>query len=315
MKNLQWPIRFAYTFVFLLMYSFAAQAQTRTFVSGLGSDANPCTRISPCRSFQRAHDVVNVGGEVIAVDSAGYGPVVITKSVTILGDGVYAGINTSSGDGVTIATPGITVNLRWLIIEGLGTGTYGINATDFAVLHVENCIVNSFGQSGIYVEPSSAGTRKVFIKDSISRNNAIHGISLDNGDGTGLIVALEGTRTEKNGVHGIVGRLSGVIVTAYNCESSGNFGNGFMSADGALLNIEKSVASNNGNNGIGSDGAIVASGVTVRVSNSTATHNIFFGFSNNNGVFESRLNNTVGGNNGGEPYVQISGTISPISGT
>ena len=309
MKNLRLLIRFACLFALLVIGCFATQAQTRTFVSGLGSDANPCTRISPCRNFQRAHDVVNFGGEVIAVDAADYGPLIITKSVTILGDGVYAGVSTTSGSGVTIATAGVTVNLRWLIIEGLGSADFGIFATDFAALHIENCIVKSFVQNGINVVPASSGTRQVFIKDSISKDNGINGIILNNfPDGSPLRGTIEGTRAENNGFHGIVGNVTGTVITAHECLSSGNLSDGFQSADGAVLNIERSVASNNGQNGIHTIGVTFA---TVRVSNSTVTSNILFGFSNQNGTLESRGNNTVAGNNGGG--VQTLGTITPLT--
>ena len=122
MKTLPLSIRFAFTFAFLLICCFAAQAQNRVFVSGVGDDLNPCTRTSPCRNFQRGHDAVVAGGEVVALDSAGYGQVTITKSVTITGEGVFAGITAGSGNGITINTAGITVNLRLLRIEGLGSG-------------------------------------------------------------------------------------------------------------------------------------------------------------------------------------------------
>ena len=302
MERLHFLTRVTVTFAFLFICSFAAQAQTRTFVSGLGSDGNPCTRISPCRSFQRAHDVVNVGGEVIAVDSAGYGPVTITKSVSIIGDGVYAGINTSSGDGVTIATAGIKVNLRSLTIEGLGTATNGIQATGFAVLHIENCNVTGFTNIGINVFPATGGATKVFIKDSISRNN-LFGLAVFNNGATSLIGTIEGTRTENNGGAGVITAGTGVTVTARKCLSSGNAGEGFISAASAVLNIENSVAANN-NIGISTDS-------TVRVSNSVVTNNTVFGFSNNGGTFESRGNNTVAGNNGGG--AQTSGTITPLT--
>src|SRR5437660_953045 len=134
MKSLRWSIRFAFTFAFLLISCFAAQAQNRVFVSGLGNDANACTRTSPCRNFQRGQDVVASGGEVVALDSASYGQLSIAKSVTITGEGVYAGITASSGNGVNIAAGGITVILRSLTLEGLGTGGIGINATNFSVL-------------------------------------------------------------------------------------------------------------------------------------------------------------------------------------
>jgi hypothetical protein len=292
MRNRHFSVRFAFSFAFLLSCCFAAQAQTRTFVSGLGSDANPCTRISPCRSFQRAHDVVVPGGEVIALDSAGYGPITITKSVSIIGDGGYAGINTSSGNGVTINTPGITVILHSLTIEGLGSGTDGIHAGGFTALHIDNCIVNRFTNHGI-----SVGGGTVFIKDSISRNNGALGIFFGSGIGT-----IERTRLENNNI-GIT--VTGATVTARGCLSSGN-SVGFLAQLSGELNIENSVASNNAlgiYNFIG----------TVRVSNSTVTNNTSFGFANgSSGTFESRGNNTVAGNNGGG--AQTTGTITPISG-
>jgi hypothetical protein len=290
--------------IFAFALSATTQAQTRTFVSGLGSDANPCTRISPCRSFQRAHDVVIPGGEVIAIDSAGYGPITITKSVSIIGDGNYAGINTRSGDGITISTAGIAVNLRSLTIEGVRTGNNGIIATDFTVLHIENCIVNGFSGDGIAVLPSAAGTRTVFIKDTIFRNNGGIGIDLLAGDGTALIAAIEGTRTENN-FYGIFINGSGATVTARGCLASDNSDFGFRSSSGGVLNIESSVASNN-HHGISTfDG-------TVRVSTSTVTNNTGFGFLNSgSGTFESRGNNTLAGNNNGG--AQTSGTITAIT--
>ena len=284
-----------------------AQAQQRVFVSGTGDDLNPCTRTLPCRNFQRGHDAVLAGGEVVALDSAGYGQLTVTKSVTITGEGVYAGITASSGNGVTIATTGITVILRSLIIQGLGTGGRGIDATDFTVLHIENCLASGFVSEGIRVKPSGAGTRKVFIKDSIFKNNQSGGIVLD-GIAAPLTATVEGTRTENNDV-GILSRGS-ATVTVRGSLASGNTGFGFGSDMGvsSVLNIESSVASSNGT-GIGT-----GLGATVRVSDSTVTNNAGFGFSNStfiSGTFESRGNNTVAGNNGGG--AQTSGTITTIA--
>ena len=307
MKNLHLPIRFACSFAFLLICAFATQAQQRVFVSGTGDDSNPCTRTSPCRNFQRGHDAVAPGGEVVALDSAGYGQVTITKSVTITGEGVMAGITAASGtNGISIATAGITVNLRSLSIQGNGTGDHGINATDFTVLHLEKCIVNGFANEGILVFVSGVGTRKVFIKDSISRNNGGTGIFLANNGGTALIATVEGTRMVNNTNFGIDGSGPGATVTARGCLASGNSFIGFLSASGAAFNIESSVASNNGTSGIATFG-----GGTVRVSNSTVTNNTGLGFNNNSGTFESRENNTVRGNNGGG--IQTDGTITPIT--
>src|SRR6516162_11875979 len=70
-----------------------ANARARVFVASYGNDSNPCTFGSPCKTFQHAHDIVDAGGEVTAIDSAGFGPIIITKAVTITSpDGVEAGI-------------------------------------------------------------------------------------------------------------------------------------------------------------------------------------------------------------------------------
>jgi hypothetical protein len=307
MTAIRFTINTLITTAFVFTLAVTAQAQSRVFVSGLGDDLSPCSRTSPCRNFQRGHDAVAPGGEVVALDSAGYGPVTITKSVTITGEGVYAGITASSGNGVTIATAGITVILRSLTIEGLGTGDKGINATDFTVLHIENCIVNRFSGEGIRVLPSGAGTRKVFIKDSIFKNNGSIGIVLD-GIAAPLTATVEGTRTENNNA-GLLTRGS-ATVTVRGCLASGNLGSGFGLDQGvtAVLNIESSVASNNGL------GIVTGMGATVRVSDSMVTNNTGFGYSNStfiSGTFETRANNTVAGNNGGG--AQTSGSITPIT--
>src|SRR5215469_11342709 len=81
-----------------------AKARARVFVASYGSDSNPCTFGSPCKTFQHAHDVVDAGGEVTAIDSAGFGPISITKAVTITSPaGVEAGIvPLAGGDGIDI---------------------------------------------------------------------------------------------------------------------------------------------------------------------------------------------------------------------
>src|SRR5215467_8341508 len=90
----------------LSVTSASAQAQ-RTFVSGLGSDSNPCARTAPCRTFTQALLGTAAGGEVVVLDSAGYGAFTITQPVSIIAPpGVYAGISVFSGDGITITAGG-----------------------------------------------------------------------------------------------------------------------------------------------------------------------------------------------------------------
>ena len=303
-----------FTFVFLFLFAaVAVQGQAaRTFVSSAGSDANDCSRSSPCRNFQRAHDAVAAGGEVVALDSAGYGTVNITKSVTITGEGVHAAATSPSGGGnvVTVNGTGITVNLRNIQVQShpASVSGSGIFARNFAVLHIEGCTVRA-SSVGLHFSPLAAdGTpaRKLFIKDSTFKNNGASGIFLSNAVDTGTLSAtIERTRIENNGNGG--GEFRFARVTLRDCLSSGNAFTGILAQAGAEVTVESCVATYNGNHGIAAfDGGI------IRVSHSTATNNTQFGFRNDGtSTFESRENSTVRGNGLGN----ISGTITPISGT
>src|SRR5215469_7800454 len=121
-----------------------ANARARTFVASYGNDSNPCTFGSPCKTFQQAVNVVDAGGEVTAIDSAGFGPIKITKAVTITSpDGVEAGI---IPDPITVTAITInagssdTITLRGLTISTAVGGQLGVNFTSGAVLRVENSV-------------------------------------------------------------------------------------------------------------------------------------------------------------------------------
>ena len=133
-----------------------AQAQpTRVFVAAQGSDTNSCTFALPCRTFQRAHNVVAAGGEIDVLDPAGYGKVVITKAISIQGHG-FSGISaTLSSDAITI-NAGATdkTNLRGLLLDALGSGQYGIVLQAGASLNVQDCLIRNFA-AGLYLRPSA----------------------------------------------------------------------------------------------------------------------------------------------------------------
>jgi hypothetical protein len=158
-----------------------AQAAQRVFVSSTGNDANTatgCAFANPCRGFTAAMTQVDPGGEVVALDAAGYGVVTITKSVTIVANpGFYAGITASSGDGVTIATAGVNVILRGLNINAIG-GVNGINMTNGSSLTVENCVIANFTTSGIKV---NATTALVKIANTVLSGNGQDGLLVAQG--------------------------------------------------------------------------------------------------------------------------------------
>src|SRR6186997_3019638 len=123
-----------------------AAAIQRTFVSTSGNDANPCTRTDPCRNFAAAIANTLAGGEVVALDSGGYGAVSITKAVTIAGaPGAHVAITAFAGNAVTVnAGAADTVVLRNLYLSGLGADN-GIAFQAGGTLHVESVVATGFG--------------------------------------------------------------------------------------------------------------------------------------------------------------------------
>ena len=176
-----------------------AQARSRSFVSSYGNYANPCGPFAPCRQFDRAIDVTDPDGEVVVLDSAGFLPTTISKSVSLTAPtGVYVAISvlTAGTSGVTIATPGVSVVLRGLILNGLG-GDNGILMNGSGNLSIENCVISNFsgaGQNGILVN----GAVSVRIVDTLIRDN-VTGIKLQ----AGAVSDIAGSKFlgNGNGIH------------------------------------------------------------------------------------------------------------------
>ena len=122
--------------VVTLACASAAHAQaTRTWVSGVGDDANPCSRTAPCKTFAGAISKTADGGEIDCVDPGGFGAVTITKTITIDGGGTFASILAAGTNGVNVndsasgAQNTKIATLRNISINGAGTGVVGINFT------------------------------------------------------------------------------------------------------------------------------------------------------------------------------------------
>ena len=126
---------------------------------------------APCRSFGAAIVKTTSGGEVVVLDSAGYGPVVITKPVSIIAPpGVYAGVSVLSGTGVVVNPVVGKVTLRGLTINALG-GTTGIDYQTGDALYLDHVVVGGFPTAGLNVLAAATGT--VQINDSLFRGNGI----------------------------------------------------------------------------------------------------------------------------------------------
>jgi hypothetical protein len=166
-----------------------AQAQaTRTWVSGVGDDVNPCSRTAPCKTFAGAISKTAAGGEIDALDPGGFGAVTITKNITL--DGThgagFGSILASGVNGVNIndsatATPNtIVVTLRNLSINGAGTtlGLNGVNFTSGKRVNIEGCQIFNFSNAGININQAAGATGTFVNVTNTSIYNTNRGISL-----------------------------------------------------------------------------------------------------------------------------------------
>src|SRR6266478_1594503 len=176
MRKIMLPLSISLTLLMICLWSSAAQAQaTRTWVSGVGDDANPCSRTAPCKTFAGAISKTAAGGEIDALDPGGYGAVTITKGITIDGGGgQVASVLVSGTNGINVQAPATAVvTLRNLRINGIqGTGSGGLNGIRYlsgAALHVENCNIFGFTGDGINVATSATGA--LFVTDTFLTNN------------------------------------------------------------------------------------------------------------------------------------------------
>jgi hypothetical protein len=268
-----------------LLGSAPTSAAQRTFVSaGSGSDANPCTRALPCRQFAPAITATDPGGEIVVLDSGGYGTVTIAKSVGLVAPvGVHAAVTAFSGNAITVAaTTSDVVILRGLYLTGLGAAA-GINFSTGKTLHVENCVVSGFASSGVV---GSASGADVYVKDTISRNNGNDGFRFSAPPGSPLRASLDAIRAEENSVSG-VGAYSNSIVTVTRSVAAGS-GNSFYAGDTGQINVESCTAA------FSTIGVYTTAG-TARVANSMITGNgtgVFVG----GGAIHSFGNNRLNGN-------------------
>ena len=230
----------------------AGASAQRTFVASYGASTNTsfnCSIVKPCRAFGEALDLTSSGGEVIVLDSGGYGVVTITKSVSLIAPaGVYAGITVSSGDGVTVNAPGATVVLRGLSINGQG-GSNGVNVLQAARVRIESCVISKMAVDGVM---HSAPGAELIVLDTIVRDNGGSGIG---GDADAALV-LDHVRSEHNGTNGFY--LASVTVQARAMITDSVFA--FNGSNGVWVaapnvglvhaRIERSVLADNGGVGI-----------------------------------------------------------------
>lgn len=290
--------------IFILALCSLAQAQaTRTWVSGVGNDINPCSRTAPCKTFAGAISKTAIGGEIDVLDGGGFGSVTITKSITIDGGPGLGSILASGTTGVVVSIaanandPERRVTLRRLSINGTGlnntiglrTGIRGISWTAGRSLYVEDCYIQAFTNEGIRVALTE-DLGFLSVKDTNVQNCNV-GISFTTTTGN-FLATLDRARVERISTTGVaVGTHSHMTIRDSFVVFNGGDGisvNG--TATDSTVDTEMSVVSHN-NTGIRNG----AAGCTIRLSN-TAIQDNLTGLASAGGVFSSAGNNVITGN-------------------
>ena len=304
----------------MLLPGAPAEAQaTRTWISGVGDDANPCSRTAPCKTFAGAISKTSAGGEINCLDPGGFGALTITKSISLLcGGSGESGVLVSGTNGITVAA-GATdvVVIQGIDFEGLANpigsgGSAGITGVQFnsgLVLHIDKCVIRGFGTWGISATSSTSG----------SELDVTNSLIVDNGTGptTGggiqinpsaaMSFVINNTYVANNTLGISVNNPTGgttVKGTIKNSSATGNSLAGIIATGtGNALNvmIDGTVSSNNGTNGVAATG----SSAVIEIGRSTVSGNTTGFKPVAPGVINTYGNNQVDGN----------GTNGSISGT
>jgi hypothetical protein len=274
---------------FTLAFTSMAQAQaSRTWVSGVGDDANPCSRTAPCKTFAGAISKTAACGEIDALDPGGFGAVTITKAITIDGSGTFASILASLVNGVVINATGdvnAVITLRGLSINGFCNGLDGVRILAAKRVNLEDMVI--FKMAGDGIEATDSDGLGVHMRNVVVRDNGEDGIEANsttqlqewsiqscsfNGNTNGLHAKNQTRFNVRNSVFADNSQ-DGLLVE---CPTSGQF---------AVVNISDSQITLNNSDGIQVGNAGNLGGAFVRFSNNQITNN------SGNGV-----NETTGGN-------------------
>jgi hypothetical protein len=234
--------------IFMFASVSMAQAQaSRTWVSGVGDDVNPCSRTAPCKTWAGAISKTAACGEIDALDPGGFGAVTITKSITLDGTGTMASILASLTTGITInAAATDVITIRGISINGFCNGLRGINILSAKTVNVEDCVIFRFAGNGI--QSTDANGLALNVRNTVIRDNT--------GDGINMLAAAAGPSR----------------VTLDNVRLSGNT-NGMHARSGVTVTATDSVFSNNSAAGVFSDNTVAASFAVIRVQRSQISGN------------------------------------------
>ena len=285
--------------VAVLLSAVPASAQaTRTFISGVGNDADPCSRTAPCRTFAGAIVKTFINGEINCLDPGGYGTVNITKSITIDCTGTLGSDLSSGTTGVIVNIP-VSVNdptrsvrLRGITINGTGasgavgtrTGIDGIRILQANSVFVEESVIAEFSQQGI--EVAATNNVNLVLNDVTIRNTNVAGVTLATTAGQVVAsfnnVRINGTPIGLSAANRVRASIRNVMLSHNTTGIQTSGVDNIVNADNVMISFATT-------------GVLGSAGSTVRISNSVITQNST-GLNANGGSIVSMSGNSVTGN-------------------
>ncbi len=274
-------------FVTPLLATAPASAQaTRTWVSGVGDDVNPCSRTAPCKTFAGAISKTAAGGEINCLYPAGFGGVTTIKAMTFNCGYTLGSVLVAGGPGITVnAGVNDRVTIRGIQLTGINKtvtpGTIGVSILGAKSVSIEDSVISNFSQQGV-LDARTAGSTKLSIRNTIISNNNAAGVSLT---ATGNSFTVLDNVLSLNNLNGVSVATSNTVMVKRSV-LSGNSGDGVSVGAGGLLQIDDSAVSNNGN-GFNTVGTTKVSNTDI-IGNTQAFAGTNISFGNN------RITGTIG---------------------
>jgi hypothetical protein len=288
MKNI---LRFSIlTMIIMAGATFASAQATRTWVSGVGDDANPCSRTAPCKTFAGAISKTAVNGEINCLDPAGYGAVTVTKSITIDCEDTQGSILSAGTNGVIVNITAATdtkkaFKLRGISINGAGTGINGIRVLAANQIDLDEVVIQGVTQHGVSFE-NTTGATKATMSAVTSNNNGGNGVNtfilggnltlsitnsrlVSNSTGLNLSSGTKATISHST----VTGNTTGVAtsnadMSVSDCDISHNT-TGVTAGGGSTIRLTGSVITNNGTGLNAAGGSIVSFTSNMRQGNTS----------------------------------------------
>jgi parallel beta helix pectate lyase-like protein/collagen triple helix repeat protein len=205
----------------LALPSAALGQTTRSWVSGVGDDANPCSRTAPCKTFPGAIAKTAASGEINVLDPGAFGTLTVTKSITILANGVTAGVLASSGlNGFDINAAGGAVTIDGIDFNGLGSGVVGIKVDNASTVRIENSVITGFTTAGVEVDDPGTATANVYIENSTIDDNAGVGVLVGPGSGGAATTVLLTNDQIEDDACGVAASSYGLQAGLPNCDTA-----------------------------------------------------------------------------------------------